>query len=410
MSSIVIMHGLPRARVSIGLTAVTLAMSPLAVLAQEAPRAATGDPMQFDRSLVLDARVEDTANVSIGDVDGDGHLDVVLVKGRHGQLENLLMRGDGRGGFDPARPLGSPADRSYSGVLVDLDADGDLDIVVSNDRPDPKVAYLNDGRGNFSAGSTFGRPEWPTRHVRVADFNGDHFPDVVLANRYGPRGGQNYVCFGEDGGRFSEPCLGFSAESATTVTPADFDGDGRTDLAVPHRDGGQSHIYLNEGATFARRIAFGPPDAAIRSAEAADLDGDGRLDLAAIDQRRGPVVLWGRGTASFEPAVPLGDSEATPYAIAVADLDRDGVLDILIGNIEARPVAYFGTSDRGFLPVPFGDAGGVGYGFDTADVDGDGFVDIAMARSGAPNMIYFGGPATAVGQGNGADALSARPE
>ena len=48
----------------------------------------------------------------------------------------------------------------------------------------------------------------------------------------------------------------------TTITAADFNGDGTLDLAVPHRDGGQSHIYLNDGSGgFQERMPFGPPDA-----------------------------------------------------------------------------------------------------------------------------------------------------
>ena len=135
--------------------------------------------------------------------------------------------------------LGDTADRSYSGRLVDLDGDGDLDVVISNDRPDPKLVYLNDGTGHFHVGSTFGRAEWETRNASVADLNGDGLPDIVVANR--PNGPiTNYVCLNRGKGRFDADCLAFSHESATTITPADFNHDGLTDLAVPHRDRGQS--------------------------------------------------------------------------------------------------------------------------------------------------------------------------
>lgn len=58
-------------------------------------------------------------------------------------------------------------------TLADIDGDGDLDVVVGNDEPDPKRVYANDGKGNFRLLSTFGRPEWPTRNATVADVNGD---------------------------------------------------------------------------------------------------------------------------------------------------------------------------------------------------------------------------------------------
>jgi hypothetical protein len=349
----------------------------------------------FDRVVLLEETSETSANVSLGDLDNDGHLDLVLVKGRHWPLLDPVLIGDGTGSFLPARPLGDIPDRSYSGLLVDMDRDGDLDVVISNDDPDPKRVYLNDGTGYFEVGSNFGRPEWPTRYVSVGDLNGDSLPDVVLANRTGDDSGFNYVCFGEGHGRFSDDCVGFARESATSITLADFNGDGWTDLAVPHREGGQSHIYLNDGSGgFEQRIPFGPPDAAIRTAEAVDLDADGVLDFVAIDERRGPVMYAGRAEGGYDDAVPLGNTGPTPYAIKVADLDRDGRPDVIVGYVESRPVAHFNHGGFGFVAVPFGDAQGTAYGFSVGDVDEDGFLDIAMARSDAPNVLYFGALAT----------------
>jgi hypothetical protein len=80
----------------------------------------------------------------------------------------------------------SNGDRSYSAPLADLDKDGDLDIVLSNDAPDPKLILLNDGKGRFTIGGTFGDPNWPTRNVALADLNGDGYPDIAVANRPGP--------------------------------------------------------------------------------------------------------------------------------------------------------------------------------------------------------------------------------
>ena len=351
--------------------------------------------LAFDRAVLLEETSETSASVSLGDLNNDGHLDLVLVKGRHWPLLDPVLIGDGTGSFLPARPLGDIPDRSYSGLLVDMDHDGDLDVVISNDDPDPKRVYLNDGTGHFEVDSNFGRPEWPTRYVSVGDLNGDSLPDVVLANRTGDDSGFDYVCFGEGQGRFSDDCVGFARESATTITLADFNGDGWTDLAVPHREGGQSHIYLNDGSGgFGQRIPFGPPDAAIRAAEAVDLDADGVLDFVAIDQRRGPVIYAGRAEGSYDDAVPLGNTGPTPYAIKVADLDRDGRPDVIVGYVESRPVAYFNQGGFDFVPVPFGDSQGTAYGFSVGDVDEDGFLDIAMARSDAPNVLYFGAPAT----------------
>lgn len=348
----------------------------------------------FHRPLALEDSGATSANVSIGDLNADGHQDIVLVKGRHWPLLDLVLLGDGTGAFLPAYPVGGTPDRSYSGELVDLDRDGDLDIVVSNDDPDPKVVHLNDGTGRFTKGSEFGRPEWPTRHVAVADLNGDSLLDVVLANRSGRQPGPSYVCVGVEGGAFAPECRAFATGSATTITAEDMDADGDLDLVVPHRDGGQSYIYLNDGGgDFPDRRPFGPPDAEIRSARAADLDGDGIRDLAIIDQRSGPGIFRGRREGGFHPLEPLAGPEAVPYSVALGDLDGNGRPDVIVGYVESRPVIYFNDGPGVFVPVPFGDSLGVAYGFAVGDLDEDGLLDIAVARSGAPNILYFGAAA-----------------
>jgi VCBS repeat protein len=346
----------------------------------------------YRRTLQLEATADKSANVSIGDIDGDGRLDLLLVKGRHWPGVSRVLLGDGHGHFPTAYDLTDIRYRSYSGNLVDIDGDGALDVVLSNDAPDPKVILLNDGKGHFRLASTFGQAAWPTRNVAIADFNGDGRPDIVVANR-SDRAVQ-YVCLNRRSGLFDAPCVALADYSATTITPADIDGDGRIDLVVPHRDGGQSYVYLNGGnASFspARRVPFGPPKATVRMAAVGDLNGDRILDIVTIDEdRRAVEIFYGEKAGGFAPAASLEVGKAVPYALAVVDLNRDSHLDILVGYVDASSAAFFGNGKRQFTRVAFGDDRGAVYGFAVADLDGDGYLDIAVARSDAPNMVYFG--------------------
>lgn len=372
---------------------ITSLLVPVVVTAQDSHATAPGRLPQYTRTLQLNTTPDTSANVSIGDLNGDGKLDILLVNGRHWGGRSLVMLGDGQGHFPTVYPLTPERYRSYSGRLVDLDGDGDIDVVLSNDTPDPKLIYLNDGTGHFRAGGAFGRPEWETRNAGIADVNGDGLPDIVVANR--ADSAIAYVCLNQGRGRFTGDCAGFAHMSATTITPADVNRDQLIDLVVPHRDGGQSYVYLNSGNgefTDAKTIPFGPPNATIRVTQVADFDGDRLLDIVVIDdEHRGVGVYFGQRDGSFSALLSLDNGKATPYALAVADLNNDGATDIVVGNIEAPSVVFFNDrSGRRYSPVQFGDDKGVVYGFAVADLDGDSLPDIAAARSEAPSVVYFG--------------------
>jgi hypothetical protein len=345
----------------------------------------------FDRAVSLEDKAETTANANLGDLNGDGYPDIVLAKGRHWPLIDLVLLNDGKGGFDGRHNVSDRADRTYTATLADLNGDGALDVVVGNDAPDEKVYYFNDGKGNFNFVGTFGNAGWPTRNVTVVDLNGDGRPDIVAANRSEDKPGANYVCLNDGRGRFPL-CRAFSAESAATIAAGKINDDRFPDLVVPHRDGGQSYVYLNDGRSgFADRHPFGPANAETRAIALGDLNGDGRLDIVVGDQARGGASLYfNQGHMKFSDPVSVAAKNDTVYSMAVADMNGDGHPDIVLGNQQASGAVQIndGTGSR-FTRIEFGDGRGTVYGLALGDVNGDGSPDIVAARSGARSMLYL---------------------
>lgn len=241
----------------------------------------TGLVPRFERGILLETIADESANISIGDLDGDGNLDILLVKGRHSPRVDRVLLGDGRGGFPTVRDLGAQADRSYAGLLVDLDRDGDLDVVISNDSPDPKVLHLNDGTARFRVGGTYGNPSWVTRNAAVADMNGDDLPDILVANRSGSRPGNNYICL------------------AGALTP-------------------------------------GSPYALLTG----DVNLDGKPDILVGRVQSPSTVLLNDGSGKRFAPVELGDGQGTAYGFAIGDLNRDGKPDIALARSGAPNVLY----------------------------------------------------------------------
>ncbi|MVM38731.1 hypothetical protein GO730_16215 [Spirosoma sp. HMF3257] len=354
----------------------------------------TRDLPDFIHTVQLEERADTTANVSFGDFDGDGHLDILLVKGRHWPILDRVLLGDGKGSIRKTYTLGKVADRSYTGGLADFNGDGFLDIAVSNDNPDRKLIYLNDGKGNFKTGSEFGLPEWPTRNLSIADINKDGLPDIILANRGDLGKTSNYICLNSGKGQFTANCLPFAPYPATTIAPADVNQDGFIDLVVPHRDGGQSYVYLGSSAinySDTRRIPFGPADATIRVAAVADVNADNLPDIVTIDENKGVSLYFGQKDQTFSIGIRIADATIVPYALALVDLNNDKKVDILVGHIEAPSTVFFNDgTGRNFNLLSFGDSKGTVYGFAVGDFNEDGKLDIAAARSDATNVLYFG--------------------
>jgi FG-GAP-like repeat/Trehalose utilisation len=330
----------------------------------------------------------------VGDLDGDGDLDLVLAKGRHWPLHNRILLNDGQGNFQ-AKNLGGQPDRSYTAALGDIDDDADLDIVVSNDKPDEKVTYKNDGKGNFALASSWGDPSWNTRNIALVDMNGDNSRDLIVANRKS----SSYVILNDGRGNFSkDKWIVIPSESATTIVAADFDRDGYMDLAVPHRDAGASRILFNDDKlSFQRTTTFGPKVSSTRACAAGDLNGDGAIDLIAGDDRLGTCVCINDGTGSFPTTMAIGEPKLVAYSIATGFINKDDQLDLIVGYSSGGSRVFLNESTgTKFQELPFGDKKGAVYGIAVGDFNADNSNDLVQARSDAPNAVFFCSQSTAV--------------
>lgn len=355
----------------------------------------------FSDLRVVDQSPGATANVSLGDLDRDGDLDMVLAKGRHNvAVDRVLINGGG--GRWAASDLGTAKDPSYSALLADIDGDADLDVIVTNETEQGRI-YLNRGNGTFTPGELWGSATWNARFAATADFDGDSWIDVVVASRVAEPGRRSHVCLNNRAASFGQ-CRELNVGRASTIVPADFDRDGTMDLAVLERDGGQSVLVHNDGkAGFNRIRPFGPNTMSARTGASADLNRDGWPDLVVGDERVSAFVHLNDGKGALQVGLQLKfDGLPTPYSMAIGDLNNDQSPDIVIGyGTDRGSVLFNDGTGRSYRHVRFGDADAAVYGLALGDIDGDGFKDIVAARNNSPTVVYLNRP------GQGVDVVKA---
>jgi hypothetical protein len=398
------------------LVAVLTVVSWSLLTADQSPAAPTTPT--FTRWSTFCEGVEHTASVALGDLDGDGDLDVLFGNGRHFVETNWILSNDGYGMFYGRRAFGGQPNPTYGVALGDLDGDGALDAVVANDLGHPSVLYRNDGKGNLVSVLSLGTyPDSMTRArraVALGDLDGDGDLDVVLVGL-----DQDHLYLNEDGGRrWVERAFGSretgDAPRWTGVALADVDGDADLDIVVPGRYESRSLIYLNDGkASFAEHRPFGATADDPTSVAVGDMDGDGDLDIVAAHWEQPHLLYVNDGGGNFTPHGRFGSGREQAWSVALADMDLDGDLDAVVGSAN---IDYWNTDVAGDKrPDQFGNARRdepsrlffndgtgrmtagptLGTGIDNTrplalgDVDGDGDTDIVMGNDCQPNHVFF---------------------
>ena len=193
---------------------------------------------RFSAGPSFGSKEDSTIDVAVGDVNQDGHQDLVLAN-RDGQ-QNLLLLNDGRTRFSKQIPFGTGQDHTRAVAVADLNGDGRLDLVAGN-IGQPNAVFLGKGGGAFHAGSPFGHAEGRSYALSVSDMDNDGDLDLVVGNVRQ----KNAVFFNRgDGLQFREVCFGDDANASYGVATGDLDGDDFQDIVVANSGAG-NRVFLS---------------------------------------------------------------------------------------------------------------------------------------------------------------------
>ena len=352
--------------------------------------------------------------VAAADFNNDGSLDLVVAEGS--TLQEVFA-GNSR------RQVAVLPNAIHTVIAGDFDGDGLPDLAASTWGPTSRgVSLFHNTIPGANDQNVFGNPqqvfnssEYITA-MSVADLNGDGKLDLVLGLQTSIVALVNTTSPGAASFTFSAPALLHSSGYQTQyVTPADFNRDGKLDLAVSYN--GSIGILLNTtvpGAPLGfSAITYLQPNKLGSNAQnvvVGDLNGDGVVDLAVADGIAGTTVYFnttapGAGTPSFGPNLGFGSGQTFATGswrdtrVEIADVNGDGKLDLVSGTRYTGVLpgitgfVLFNQTGPGSLVAAFAleETSAVSQPLAAGDFDGDGKVDL-VARyypSDGPVQVYI---------------------
>ena len=332
--------------------------------------------------------------LATGDVDADGDLDVVVVSSTDSAIRWYDNQGDGT--FAPGSTLISSATVGPRALLLeDLDRDGDLDVVVAS--YDDGAVDLYENRtihrraGFVDSGQSLGGAV--DSAVALADLDGDGDIDAFLANGVdpespGPSEAPNTVLLNDGSGTFVDSGATIGNAYSLDVALGDLDADGDLDAFVANSEAAGNTVWLNNGS--GGFVDSGQSLGSGNSSGVAlgDLDGDGDLDAFVVNTFSEPDEVWlNDGSGVFaDSGQSLGGSWSR--SVAVGDVDGDGDLDAVVADSSTNAVWL---NDGAGTYSNAGQALGSGVTLDVAlgDLDSDGDLDVFLANQDAPNTVWW---------------------
>ncbi len=327
---------------------------------------------------------------AIADVNGDGHLDIVHGPARKSFGTPAIFLGDGAGHWKRWQGIEWPKlAYDYGDVQVgDFDGDGHADLALAVHLSGLMV-LLGDDAGHFrdgGAGLDFAvpgqavPPGFSSRRLRVVDWDRDGHTDI-LALGEGPRllpamrtkdarqaasGAHGLVLYrrGADG-RWQRTDQGTDTQQnfGPAMALADFDGDGRIDVAAGTGFFGRRDLvslHQPDGSWRAEDVSALRANAYVKAVAAADIDGSGRAVLAVgylsfegEVWRTGVDVLRRAGTGQWTRTALAVATETPPvHALAFGDVDGDGMRELVAVTEDGSTWLFHGSAGGAFERVP----------------------------------------------------------
>jgi hypothetical protein len=328
------------------------------------------------------------ASIVTGDFNGDGKLDLaVAIEGVYpnwGSTVAVLM-GNGDGTFQA--PVSYAVGTQPDSVAVgDFNRDGKLDLAVISVASATVSILVGNGNGTFRPAQFYSAGSFADA-VAVGDFNGDGKPDLAISNSsVCSLGDQGYVSIllGNGDGTFQPPVGYVAGEGPIATAVADFNGDGKPDLAVVNNCSSDISIFIGNGdGTFQSQGSYFVYPNNPTAIAVGDFNGDGKPDLAVIDSD--VSILLGNGDGTFQLFVSYWAGEAN--SAAVGDFTSDGKPDLVLTSSNNMVVILAGNGNGAFQqPLDYTVfTGNANYGSSWVaygDFNRDGKLDLVVSISG----------------------------
>jgi FG-GAP-like repeat len=295
---------------------------------------------------------ESPGEMELGDVNGDGSLDLAFVT--HDSYGVTLVLGDGKGGlaFAPNSPFlmkDGHLPHTHGLGMGDLNGDGKLDLATVNNADNDISIAFGDGRGNFTrARSPFavGPSPYP---LALGDLNNDGHPDIVATTTAtGPQRAQQLphsralnLLLNDGHGSFRASRLPLRTGQPWFVAIGDLNGDRKADLVATHHEQTALTVLLGDGKGGFTEMSGSPFDFGhdVFRIALADTNRDAKLDAIAA-AGDGLRVMLGDGRGGFKPAPnsPFLTGAGT-WRFAPGDVNKDGKIDLVATSSESGKVS-----------------------------------------------------------------------